>query len=142
MLGAASELRRVLPGLEVDAQVSRQLSVAIEILRRRREAGTLGQFVIVHIGDNSYIRPQQYDELMQLLVDVPRVVVVNLKEPRQWEAANNQIIADTVRRYPNAVLADWRGATINHPEYFARDGIHIGAAGARVYTALIADLLR
>ena len=74
--------------------------------------------------------------------DVPRVVVFNLKEPRRWEEANNLIIADTVRRYPNAVLIDWRSVGSSHPEYFGADGIHIGTAGARAYTLLIVEQLQ
>ncbi len=142
MLGAAREMQRVMPGLVVDAKVSRHMSAAIEVLRQRRKAGQLGKFVVVHIGDNGFVKPSQFDELMQLLVDVPRVIVFNLKEPRRWEKANNLIIADTVRRYPNAVLVDWRSVGLDHPEYFARDGIHIGAAGARAYTLLIVEQLR
>jgi hypothetical protein len=142
MLGAAREMQRVLPGLTVDAKVSRHMAAAIEVLRQRRKAGLLGEFVIVHIGDNGFVKPSQFDELMQLLVDVPRVVVFNLKEPRRWEEANNLIIADTVRRYPNAVLVDWRSSGLAHPEYFGKDGIHIGTAGARAYTLLIVEQLR
>jgi hypothetical protein len=142
MLGAAREMQRVMPGLTVDAKVSRSMSAAIEVVRQRRQAGQLGEFVIVHAGDNGFVKPSQFDELLQLLADVPRVVVFNLKEPRRWEEANNLIIADTVRRYPNAVLVDWRSVGLDHPEYFARDGIHIGAAGARAYTLLIVEQLQ
>lgn len=142
MLGAARELQRVLPGLTVDAKVSRHMAAAIEVLRQRRKTGTPDQFVIVHIGDNGFIRPGQFDELLQVVKDVPRVIVLNLKEPRRWEEANNLMIADTVRRYPNAVLIDWRAASSPHPEYFGRDGIHIGAVGARAYTLLIVEQLR
>ena len=106
--------------------------------RQRRAAGRLGQVVVVHIGNNGYVSAKQFDELMQLLADLPRVVIVNLKEPRKWEAANNQVMADGVLRYPNAVLIDWHTYGLAHPELFAKDGIHIGAAGARAYTALIA----
>ena len=142
MLGAARELQRVLPGLVVDAKVSRHVTAAIDILRQQLKAGRLGELVVVHIGNNGYVKPQQFAELMQLLVDVPRVIVFNLKEPRLWEEPNNLIIADIVRRYPNAVLVDWHNFGLDHPEYFAKDGIHIGAAGARAYTLLVIDLLR
>jgi hypothetical protein len=79
---------------------------------------------------------------MQLVKDVPRVIVFNLKEPRRWEEPNNLMIADAVRRFPNAVLIDWRSLGLNHPEYFGKDGIHIGAAGARAYTLLIVEQLQ
>ncbi len=142
MLGAAPELQRVLPGLTVDAKVSRQMSAAIEVLRQRRLTGTPDQFVIVHIGDNGFIRADQFDGLMQLVKDVPLVIVFNLKEPRPWEKANNLIIADTVRRYPNAVLIDWRAISSEHPEYFGPDGIHIGTVGRRAYTLLVVEQLQ
>jgi hypothetical protein len=142
MLGAAREMQRVMPGLTVDAKVSRHMGAAIELVRQRRKTSPTDQFVIVHIGDNGFVKPSQFDELLQLLKDVPRVIVFNLKEPRRWEENNNLIIADTVRRYPNAVLIDWRSIGLAHPEYFAKDGIHIGAAGARAYTLLIVEQLR
>jgi hypothetical protein len=142
MLGAARELQRVLPGLTVDARVSRNMGAATDILRLRRKTSPSDQFVIIHIGDNGFVKPSQFDELMQLVKDVPHVIVLNLKEPRRWEEANNLIIADTVRRFPNAVLIDWRSAGNSHPEYFGRDGIHLGVAGARAYTLLIVEQLK
>jgi hypothetical protein len=142
MLGAAREMQRVMPGLTVDAKVSRQMAAAIEVVRQRRKTSPADRFVIVHVGANGFVRPGQFDELMQLLKDVPRVIVFNLKEPRRWEEANNLIIADTVRRFPNAMLIDWRSIGLDHPEYFGKDGIHIGIAGARAYALLIAKHLR
>ena len=87
MLGAAREMQRVMPGLTVDAKVSRHMSAAIEVVRQRRKTSPADQFVVIHIGDNGFVKPSQFDELMQLLVDVPRVIVFNLKEPRRWEEA-------------------------------------------------------
>ena len=137
MLGAARELQKTIPGLEVDAAVSRHVGAALTILQQRRAAGRLGKVVVLHIGDNGYLTAKQFDDLMQPLIDLPRVVVVNLKVPRKWETPNNQVIADGVTRYPNAVLIDWHAFGVDHPELFAKDGIHIGAAGAKAYTALV-----
>jgi hypothetical protein len=137
MLGAARELLKTIPGIEVDAQVSRHVGATLTILQARRAAGRLGKVVILHIGNNGNLTTKQFDELMQPLVDIPRVLIFNLKEPRKWEATNNQVIADGVTRYPNAVLIDWHAFGVDHPQLFAKDGIHIGAAGAKAYTALI-----
>jgi hypothetical protein len=138
MLGAARELQKTIAGIEVDAQVSRHVGAAMSILQQRRAAGRLGQVVVLHIGGNGYVSAQQFDELMQLLANLPRVIIVNVKVPRKWEAPNNQVLAEGVPRYPNAVLIDWHAYALDHPELFAQDGIHIGAAGARAYTALVA----
>lgn len=137
MLGAARELLKTIPGLEVDAQVSRHIAVTVAILQARRAAGRLGKVVIIHIGNNGSMTAKQFDDLMQPLVDLPRVLVFNLKEPRKWETPNNQVISEGVTRYSNAVLIDWHTYGVEHPDLFAPDGIHIGAAGAKAYTALV-----
>ncbi len=137
MLGAARELLKTIPGLEVDAQVSRHVGATLTILQQRRAAGRLGKVVIIHIGNNGNMTAKQFDDLMQPLTDIPRVMIFNLKEPRKWETSNNQVIAEGVTRYPNAVLIDWHTYGVDHPDLFAKDGIHIGAAGAKAYTALV-----
>jgi hypothetical protein len=137
MLGAARELRKTIPGIEVDAKVSRHVGATLTILQQRRAAGRLGKIVVMHVGNNGYVSAKQFDDLMLPLADIPRVIVFNLKVPRKWEALNNQVIADGVMRYPNAVLVDWHTFGMAHPELFAPDGIHIGTAGAKAYTALV-----
>jgi hypothetical protein len=77
--------------------------------------------------------------MMQVIADVPRVMFVNVKVPRAWEVPNDAVIADGVQRYPNAVLVDWRGASVGRPDFFWDDGIHLRPEGAAAYAALIAD---
>ncbi|MDQ3705181.1 MAG: acyltransferase family protein [Chloroflexota bacterium] len=141
MLGAAKELVRVLGSIaptEVDAVKSRQVSHAINTIRAKREAGKLGDVVVIHMGTNGTFTAKQFDQMMSLLTDVRRVIFVNVKVPRQWEANNNKVIAEGVQRYPNTVMIDWRAATAGQPALFSKDGIHLQAAGARLYGSLIA----
>lgn len=141
MLGAAPELTRTIGTVEVDAAVGRQASAAIQILRGRRTAGQLGTAVIVDLGNNGTLTAKQFDEMMALLGEVRRVVVVNVRVPRPWAQANNDVLAEGVKRYPNAVLVDWAAASGGHPEYFWKDGVHLRPAGMEVYARLIADAL-
>lgn len=139
MLGAAGALRQEIGDLgAIDAQVGLQASAAIEILRARRAAGQLGDVVIVHLGNNGAFTPDQFDEMMGVLDGVSRVLVVNDKVPRPWEQSNDAVLADGASRYPNAVLVDWYGASINRPELFWEDGFHLRPEGARVYADLVA----
>lgn len=137
MLGAASQLAMSMSSLDLDAAVSRQADVAIAILQARRDAGQLGDVVVVHIGNNGYFAPEQFDQMMQILSGVPRVVIVNTNVPRPWEAPNNSMLAEGVSRYPNAVLADWYAVSNGRAEFFWEDGYHLRPEGARVYTELI-----
>ncbi len=142
MLAAAEDLRRVLGTVDVDAAVGRQAAEALEVLRTRRMAGTLGSVVVLHIGDNGPLEVGQVDEMMQLLAEVPAVLVVTLHVPRPWEAANNTILADIASRYPNAALVDWAKASAERPELFWDDQTHLTPPGATVYADLVGQQLQ
>ena len=142
MLGSAGKLTKRIDGLDVmDAEVGMQVSYAIEILRWRRDAGQLGDVVVVHLGNNGTFTARQFDEMMGVLGDERRVVFVNVKVPLAWEGPNNAVIAEGVARYPNTVLADWYSASAYHPEFFVEDGVHLQTEGQRVYADLIAAQL-
>jgi peptidoglycan/LPS O-acetylase OafA/YrhL len=81
---------------------------------------------------------RQFDEMMQILAGARKVVILNVKVPRHWEAPNNTVLTEGVKQYPNAVLVDWRAASANKPELFWSDGLHIRPEGARIYADLIA----
>ena len=142
MLGAAPELRRNIANLEINAKVSRFFFEGTEILRQLRSAGQLGDVVIIHLGSNGGISSKQFDDMMKQLAGVRRVIFVNVKAAREWEAPNNRIIADGVQRYPNTVLVDWHGATVDHPELFWDDGVHPRPDGAKLYASLIVAHLK
>jgi peptidoglycan/LPS O-acetylase OafA/YrhL len=139
MLGAALALESEIDGIAIDAAISRQASEAIELLRERAASGELGDVVIVHMGNNGTFTATQFDTMMDVLASVPRVVFINDKVPRPWEAPNDAVIADGVQRYPNTLLVDWHGASSQRPDYFWDDGMHLRAEGAAAYAALIAS---
>ena len=89
----------------------RQIDDGIEILEQRAAAGDLAGTVIVQLGNNGPFRAGQFDAVMDALRDVPEVIWVNVRVPRDWEAHNNRIIESGVERYPNARLVDWHDAT-------------------------------
>jgi len=73
------------------------------------------------------------------VADRKRVVFLTVKVPRAWESYNNRMLEANVKRYPNAVLVDWRVDSLSHPEWFWGDAIHLREDGARVFARLIAD---
>ncbi len=75
--------------------------------------------------------------MRDLLAGVPKVIFINNKVPRSWEAGNNQVITDLAASMPNAVLIDWKAAGDAHPEWFAKDGMHMGSQGAQEYAWMI-----
>jgi len=143
MLSATPGLLSTMPDIEIDAAISRNIREDIEVIRQRRDAGTLGDVVVLHIGNNGVVTNDQFAEIMDLLSAVPRVVWMNLKVPdRHWEETNNNLFAANVPYYPNATLIDWHSAGESHPEIFLEDGIHLEPAGYQYYAGLIEPYTR
>ena len=142
MLGAVGRLQKDIGGLSVvDAEVGMQVYTAVDILRARAATGQVGEVVIVHLGNNGTFTAEEFDEIMQALSGVEKVVFVNVKVPRAWEQPNNEVIAAGVQKYPNAVLVDWYSASVNRPELFYRDGFHLRPGGQKFYANLISSYL-
>ncbi len=139
MLGAKAALQQALGDVNVDAATSRQFGTGIDIVRGLKVAGLLSDTVVIHMGTNGVITGGQMETLMDILKDTRRVVFVNLKVPRSWEARDNDVLSSYVPQYPNAVLIDWHNLGGAHPEYFYGDGIHLRPDGARAYAGLIAQ---
>jgi lysophospholipase L1-like esterase len=140
--GAAAELQKSLPSVQVDSLLSRQAAAAISDLKARRDAGTLGEIVIIHIGTNGFITAKQFDDMMQVLTGVRQVLVLNVRVPRRWVGRNNAVFAAGIQKVPNVVLVDWYAATDKKPDLFFSDGIHLQPAGRRFYADLIVAQLK
>ncbi len=145
MLGATAlycgSLPEIIPGIAVDAVVSRQFWEGDDVLAAKRAAGTLDPHVVIHLGTNAAASDSGFDDMMDELVDTVRVVFVNVAVPRSWEATSNAVIAAGVDRYGTAVLVDWHATVAAHPELVRDDGFHLTCEGADAYSELIAAAL-
>ncbi len=138
MAGAAGVLQQEISALNIDAEIGMQPAKAIDLLRARRDAGQLGDVVVIHVGNNGVFTSSQFDEMMQVLSGVRTVMFVNVKVPRPWEGPNNGVLAGGVSRYSNAKLLDWRRESESRPDLFWDDGIHLRPEGQQLYADLIA----
>ncbi len=142
MLGAAGVMYERIPNITMlDAVVSRQASDVLAILQYWRDAGLLGEVVVLHTGSNGGLTNEQFVAMLDAVRDVPRVIVINVRVPRPWEGPNNHVIGQNVWNYPNAMLVDWHVAATNNPGYLYADGVHLNPAGQQAYTQLIVDAM-
>ncbi len=142
LVATAPVLANALQRVEVDASIGRQVDEGIEILERRRQAGTLPQVVVVNLGVNGPLHSAQFERAMAALRDVERVIWVTVTVPRPWEETTNQVLHKQVPRYANAVLVDWHRISAGHKKLFWQDGYHPRPEGAKLYAELIADAVR
>lgn len=140
MLGAEQSLRYYIPGIFIDAKVSRQFWDATAVLQVYKTAGLLPQTVIVHMGTNGAFSDTQFAQMMAVL-GTRTVFFINAHEPRPWETEVNERLAADVQKYPNAHLIDWHDFADPHNNWFVSDGIHLTPAGAEGYALLIREHL-
>jgi hypothetical protein len=138
MLGASAALQQAIPGISVDAAVSRQFTTGIDILASASERGQLPGTVVVHLGTNGPIDDASCDALMDVLAG-RRVVLVTLHVPRSWEAGNNAVLRDCAIHH-GAGIADW-SSVAGGADFLAGDGYHLNSEGAQAYAGLLAGVI-
>jgi len=124
MLGVADELMKRIDGLRVDAAVSRQAGGVLDRVQRLHDKGVMAPTVVIQTGTNGIITEGQLREMLDILSDRERVVIVNTNLPDSVMKPNNRLIEAVVADYPNAVIADWYSVSVDNPEYFVSDGTH------------------
>jgi peptidoglycan/LPS O-acetylase OafA/YrhL len=142
MLAAAPQLESQLPGVAIDAVVSRHMGTALGIIQNDLNAGTLREVVVVGLATNGPIDRSMLEQLRTEIGPQRELVVINVQAPRGWTDPNNSILADFARTYRNVELANWHGVAQPILGKLARDQIHFGTAGARVFTGAIVDALQ
>jgi len=137
MLAAAPQLQARWPGISIDAVVSRQMRQAPEILVALAQEGALRPFVIVHLGTNGWIDPATLLELRAIVGPERQLVLVSAQAPRDWVSDVNSHLFAFAADYREVVVADWRSAIAPQLNLLARDQVHPGSAGGRVYTSAV-----
>ena len=143
MLDYQDPLKASIPGIQVDAAVSRQWGDGEALLQGMKAQGQLGALVIVGLGTNGPITAADFDRMMSILIGASRVVLVNVHVDRAWQDPNNAVIASGAARYPHVVVADWATLAAQNPQWFGGDGVHLGidGTGADALAALVARTL-
>ena len=124
----------------INARVGRQIGELIQVTKTDQQF--VGKSpVVLNLGNNNRLVETDVVELMEIVKDQPKIIVVNTAVPRSWKEANNQLIQNVVSRYSNTTIIDWAAISENHPEYFATDGVHLNPPGVNAYVSAIREVL-
>lgn len=140
MLGAAGAMQKVMPGIRVDAKVSRQFDDIADAASWYAASGNMQGTAIVQVGNNGVATEERIEEMVVSLGE-RRVVLVNAKVERPWEAISNERTAKVAKRHDNVVLVDWHSLASSHPEWFAADGTHLRPEGQLAFARAVAGAL-
>src|SRR5258707_13746119 len=105
MLASAPELAQAMPGIYINAKVSRPMYAGISLVDQLARAKRLRQVVIVGLGTNGPVTASQ----VRTAVGDRWLVLINTFVPRSWEQEVNSTLARAASRYPNVLLVNWHG---------------------------------
>ncbi|HEU5001904.1 MAG TPA: hypothetical protein VFW71_03880 [Actinomycetota bacterium] len=139
MLDAAPNLSTLVPGIAIDAMVSRPVATGIAELQRLAASGALGARVVIHLGTNGGLSRAQLDQIVALAAGRHLVLLTNHCPYCSWVAANNAVIRAGCSAARHCTVADWNALADANPQWFGRDGVHmpIGGTGGEAYAEMV-----
>ena len=136
MIDIAPSLQKLFPDITIDAKIGRQVSQAIKLAPGYADFNHPDKAVIIQLGTNGYFTNHQMDTLLSAFSQA-HIYLVNTRVPRSWEGKVNKALYKKSQEYENVTLVDWHSEAIEHPEYFAADGVHLLPKGIETLTDLI-----
>jgi len=136
MLASAPELTAAMPGIYINAKISRFMFGGISIVDRLARQNKLRKVVIVGLGTNGPVTASQVRAL-RAAVGRRWLVLINTFVPRSWEHEVNSTLATAAKRYPNVLLVNWHNTIVHHQGLLWSDDIHPQPVGGKLYAKLV-----
>ncbi|MEE3393240.1 MAG: hypothetical protein VZR00_06205 [Lachnospiraceae bacterium] len=138
MLGAAPALQRIVKGIEIDAEESRQVNAGIDIVKSLKDAGKLEKDVVIELGTNKVITEDSAQGLVDAIGTDHNIYWIKVyAKDQDWTGDINKIIDDIGDKNANVTAVDWPGLAKSHPEWFYGDGVHINIKGQEGFAQML-----
>jgi hypothetical protein len=138
MLASAPGLLTALPGIEIDAEVSRSVWAGARIIDELAASGALREYVVVGLGTNGPVSTAALQSIVDAAGPERYVILVNASAPRDWIPEVNRVLTEFAAAHPRVAVADWAGAIGERTDLLAGDRIHPQAAGGDLYAQTVA----
>jgi hypothetical protein len=143
MLAAAPWLQERLPGIAIDAEVSRSMWAAPDLVQSVVDAGMMRPILLLGLATNGDVDPTDLQTVLDIVAPDTLVIVVNGQAPRDWIPIGNQTLADFARLEHTVELANWHAAIAPQVYELASDQVHPGGPiSGGIYVDSICDALQ
>ena len=130
----------VFPYGHIDAAIGRYFGEAIPLYQEYKDAGAVGNVVVIALGTNGYVPDEETEALMNEIGDEQRVWFINTRSHTEFVEESNAAIQRCVDKHKNAQLLDWYSLSEALGEdVFDGDGTHLTVSGCRDYAQMIMD---
>ncbi len=140
-IAAAPSLEADLPGIAVNAEVSRSVYAALPALQAM-DAGGARPCVVVALATNGSVETDQLDAILSYLGPDRRLVLVTAHGPARttWIPPANETIRTFAQAHPDQVaVADWDAAVAARPDLLVDDQVHPVPEGGALYAQTVTD---
>ncbi len=127
LLGNREYIEETIGGTYVDAEGSRLLEKAPEIIKEIDEEGNLGDIVAIALGTNAVEDPEE--SLEKIVKDLPKgkkLIFISCYDSRYDQPHRvSQAMKKVSEKYKFITYMPWEELAMNHPEfYYGTDGVH------------------
>lgn len=144
-LAAAPALQAAIPGVAIDAKVSRGAPKGPSVLQTMDAQYGRRPYVVVGLATNGVWNQKWMDALIEAVGSDRKLILVTGYGParKAWIANNTPMLQATAAAHPGQVfVADWAAAISGRADLLAGDQIHPGKEGGKVYADTVAQALR
>lgn len=127
LLGNREYIEETIGGTYVDAEGSRLLEKAPEIIKEIDEEGNLGDIVAIALGTNAVEDPEE--SLEKIVKDLPKgkkLIFISCYDSRYDQPHRvSQAMKKVSEKYKFITYMPWEELAMDHPEfYYGTDGVH------------------
>ncbi len=127
LLGNREYIEETIDGTYVDAEGSRLLEKAPEIIKEIEDEGNLGDIVAIALGTNAVEDPEE--SLEKIVKDLPKgkkLIFISCYDSRYDQAHRvSQAMKKVSEKYKFITYMPWEELAMDHPEfYYGTDGVH------------------
>lgn len=143
MLGAKVEMENRIPDVTVDAEESRQMTAAKDIVTAQKDAGMLGKQVVIALGTNGSFAKEEGQALIDEIGTDRKIYWVRVYgKDLSIQDQVNRLIEELAQENDNVTMLYWDQHSIDHDEWFYNDGIHLNGEGRIAYAEFILQELK
>ena len=135
MLAATDRLYERFPKGYFDAVFGSTIYECTDRLIDLEASGNLGDVIVLSVGTNCYINPQDCVAIIEHCGGRPTFWLTTYGVSND----SNEVMESVVSQYDNAFMIDWESYAMPHPEWIMDDHLHPNDAGSQAYAQLIAE---
>ena len=127
LLGNRDMLQENIKNLHVNAEGSRPIDSASDLIKQMKKDGNLGSVVVIALGTNAIKDPKEsLEEIIRTVPKKTRLIFVTCYDNRYDQPHRVSVAMRKIApKYDFITLMDWEKEGMAHPEYYSgTDGVH------------------